>query len=100
MSLQSETETMVRESSNTSLKDITGILNNIQDTTARFLQETGQLRDELKELRTSLKLKDWEVQSLQELLLKTSKQNKALELELNVAKVKINKQDGEIYKMG
>jgi len=40
-SLQSETERMVRESSNTSLKDMKGILDNIQDTIARILHENG-----------------------------------------------------------
>lgn len=67
----SEDETTVRESSNTSLEDIKGILDNIQDTTARILHENGQLRDELKELKASLKSKDCEVQNLQELLSKT-----------------------------
>ena len=39
------------------------------------------------------------MQSLQELLSKTWEWNKALELELNVAKVKINKQDNKIYNL-
>ena len=55
----SEAETTVRESSNTSLEDIKGILDNIQDIIARILQ----LRDELKELKASLKSKDREVQN-------------------------------------
>ena len=51
-----EAETTVRESSNVSLEDINGILDNIQDTIARILHEKyGQLRDELKQLKTSLK---------------------------------------------
>ena len=51
-----EAETTVRESSNMSLEDINGILDNIQDTIARILHEKyGQLRDELKQLKTSLK---------------------------------------------
>jgi len=53
----------------------------------------------LKELKASLKSKDCEVQSLQELLSKTWERNKALELELNAAKVKINKQDNKIYNL-
>lgn len=97
--LPSEAETMVRESSNTSLEDIKGILDNIQDTIARILHENGQLRDELKELKASLKSKDREVQNLQESLSKTCERNKALELELKAAKVKIDKQDGEIYNL-
>ena len=88
-----------RESSNTSLEDIKGILDSIQDTIARILHENGQLRNELKELKASLKSKDHEVQSLQESLSKTCEQNKALELELNAAKVKINKQEDEIYNL-
>ena len=98
-SLQLETERTVWESSNTSLEDVKGILDNIQDTIARILHENGQLRDELKELRASLKSKDREVQSLQESLSKTCERNKALELEINAAKVKINKQDDEIYNL-
>lgn len=98
-SLQSEIERTVRESSNTSLEDIKGVLDNIQDTIARILHENSQLRDELKELKASWKSKDREVKSLQESFSKTSEQNKALELELNAAKVKINKQDNEIYKL-
>ena len=39
------------------------------------------------------------MQSLQESLSKTCERNKALELELNEAKVKINKQDDEIYNL-
>ena len=74
--LSSEVETMVRESSNTSLEDIKGILDNIQDTIARILHENGQLRDELKELKASLKSKDREVQNLQESLSKTCERNK------------------------
>ena len=92
-----EAETTVRESSNTSLEDIKGILDNIQDTIARILH--GQLRDELKELKVSLKSKDREVQNLQESLSKTCERNKALELELNAAKVKIDKQVDEIYNL-
>ena len=42
-SLQSETETADIESSNTSLEDIKGILDNIQDTIARILDENGQI---------------------------------------------------------
>ena len=102
MALPSEAalETTVRrESSNTSLEDIKGILDNIQDTIARILHENGQLRDELKELKASLKSKDREVQSLQESLAKTCERNKALELELNATKVKIDKQDDEIYNL-
>jgi len=53
----------------------------------------------LKELKASLKSKDCEVQSLQELLSETWERNKALELELNAAKVKINKQDNKIYNL-
>ena len=97
--LPSEAETMVRESSNTSLEDIKGILENIQDTIVRILHENGQLRDELKELKASLKSKDREVQNLQESLSKTCERNKALELELKAAKVKIDKQDGEIHNL-
>ena len=41
-SLQSETT--VRESSNTTLEDIDGILDNIRDTIAKILHERGQLR--------------------------------------------------------
>ena len=97
---QAALETMVRqESSNTSLEDIKGILDNIQDTIARILHENGQLRDELKELKASLKSKDRKVQSLQESLAKTCERNKALELELNVTKVKIDKQDHQIYNL-
>ena len=97
---EAELETTVRqESSNTSLEDIKGILDNIQDTIARILHENGQLRNELKELKASLKSKDRKVQSLQESLSKTCDRNKALELELNAAKVKINKQDDEIYNL-
>ena len=91
--------TVRRESSNTSLEDIKGILDNIQDTIARILHENGQLRDEMKELKASLKSKDREVQSLQESLAKTCERNKALELELNATKVKIDKQDDEIYNL-
>ena len=40
----SQSETTVRESSNTSLEDINGILDNIQDTIAKILHERGQLR--------------------------------------------------------
>jgi len=98
-SLQSEIERTVRESSNTSLEDIKGVLDNIQDTIARILHENSQLRDELKELKASLKSKDREAQSLQESLSKTCERNKALELELNAAKVSINKQDDEIYNL-
>ena len=71
-----EAETTVRESSNTSLEDIKGILGNIQDTIARILHENGQLRDELKELKASLKSKDREVQNLQESLSKTCERSK------------------------
>ena len=66
---EAELETTVRqESSNTSLEDIKGILDNIQDTIARTLHENGQLRNELKELKASLKSRDREVQSLQKSL--------------------------------
>ena len=61
------------------------------------MHENGQLRNELKELKASLKSKDREVQRLQESLSKTCERNKALELELNAAKVKIDKQEDEIY---
>ena len=55
--LEAELETAVRrESSNTSLEDIKGIIDNIQDTIARILHENGQLRNELKELKASLKI--------------------------------------------
>ena len=95
---EAELETAVRrESSNTSLEDIKEILDNIQDTIARILHENGQLRNELKELKASLKSKDREVQSLQESLSKTCERNKALEQELGAAKVKIDKQEDEIY---
>ena len=70
-----------------------------QDTIARILHENGQLRDELKELKASLKSKDREMQNLQESLSKTCERNKALELERKAAKVKIDKQDGEIYNL-
>ena len=53
----------------------------------------------MKELKASLKLKDCKVQSLQESLSKMCEQNKALEQELNTAKVKVNKQDDEIYNL-
>ena len=53
------------------------------------------LRDELKELKASLKSKDCEVQNLQESRSKKCERNKALELELNAAKVKIDKQNRE-----
>ena len=96
---QSKAGTTVRESSNTSLEDIKGILDNIQDTIARILHENGQLRDELKELKVSLKSKDREVQNLRESLSKTCERNKALELELNAAKVKIDKQVDDIYNL-
>ena len=46
-----------------------------------------------------MKSKDREVQSLQQSLSKTCERNKALELELNVAKVKINKQEDKIYNL-
>ena len=83
-SLQSETETMDNEFRVKSLKDIKGILvNNIQ------LQESYMkmvnLRDELKELKAF---------KIERSLSKTCERNEALELELNVAKVKINKHRG------
>ena len=53
------------------------------------------LRDELKELKASLKSKDCEVQNLQESRSKKCERNKALELELNAAKVKIDKHKTE-----
>jgi len=80
-----------------SLKDIRGILDNIQDTSGRILHENAQLRDELKELKASLKSKDGELQGLQELLPKMCERNKTVELELSTAKV--NTQDGEIYNL-
>jgi len=80
-----------------SLKDIRGILDNIQDTSGRILHENAQLRDELKELKASLKSKDGELQGLQELLSKMCERNKTVELELSTAKV--NTQDGEIYNL-
>ena len=98
--LEAELETAVRrESSNKSLKDIKGILDTIQDTIARILHENGQLRNESKELKASLKLKDREVQRLQESLSKTCERNKPLEQELGAAKVKIDKQEDEIYNL-
>ena len=98
--LEAELETAVRrESSNKSLKDIKGILDNIQDTIARILHENGQLRNESKELKASLKLKDREVQRLQESLSKTCERNKVSEQELSAAKVKIDKQEDEIYNL-
>ena len=39
-----QSETTVRESSNTTLEDIDGILDNIRDTIAKILHERGQLR--------------------------------------------------------